>query len=186
MVIFHAVLIHTLHGLIDTAIGETTSTILGAGFLKNNDLIIDLKAGKVYNDKVELNLVQSASEAPTVLHLKYLENTEKESIINLLAEFPDVVTDKLGKTNVLTHKIELSDHELIRQNARRTLLAKAKVIRDEIAKLLELGLIQESDSPYSSPVVVVPKPDGSRRVCVDYRKLNKQLKLIRTALTNRT
>ena len=52
------------------------------------------------------------------------------------------------------------------------------VIDDEIKELLENDVIQESVSPYNSPMVVVPKkkgPDGREkfRVCFDYRKLNE-------------
>lgn len=35
------------------------------------------------------------------------------------------------------------------------------------------GVIRHSISPYSSPIVMVKKKDGSRRMCVDYRELNK-------------
>ena len=39
--------------------------------------------------------------------------------------------------------------------------------------MLEMGLIEESRSPYASPIVTVPKPDGSLRTCTNYRSLNK-------------
>ena len=37
----------------------------------------------------------------------------------------------------------------------------------------ELGIIRKSDSPYASPVVVVKKKDGSNRIGIDLRRLNK-------------
>ena len=39
--------------------------------------------------------------------------------------------------------------------------------------MLELGIIQESELPYASSIVIVKKKDGSNRICIDYRKLNK-------------
>ncbi|CAM4664066.1 unnamed protein product [Caretta caretta] len=50
--------------------------------------------------------------------------------------------------------------------------AKRKGIRAEVRKMLELGVIEESYSQWSSPIVLVPKPDGSLRFCNDFRKLN--------------
>ena len=43
----------------------------------------------------------------------------------------------------------------------------------EIQEMIDLGVLEQSVSPYSSSVVLVPKKDGSVRCCIDFRKLNK-------------
>ena len=42
-------------------------------------------------------------------------------------------------------------------------------LKNEIKTLLESGIIEVSDSAWSSPVILVPKANG-KRLCVDYRK----------------
>ena len=53
-----------------------------------------------------------------------------------------------------------------------------KIIRDEIEEaikeLLELGLIRPSSIPYASPIGMVNKKDGTLRMCIDFRALNKK------------
>ena len=46
-------------------------------------------------------------------------------------------------------------------------------LRNEVDSMLEMGVVRPSTSPYASPIVMVKKKDGSNRVRVDFRKLNK-------------
>uniref|UniRef100_K7EZI4 ribonuclease H n=1 Tax=Pelodiscus sinensis TaxID=13735 RepID=K7EZI4_PELSI len=46
------------------------------------------------------------------------------------------------------------------------------VVEREVHTMLELGVIERSRSEWRSPIVLVPKPDGSLRFCIDFRKVN--------------
>ena len=46
-------------------------------------------------------------------------------------------------------------------------------VREEVMKLVELGIAVPSQSLWASPIVPVPKPDGTVRVCINYRRINE-------------
>ena len=75
----------------------------------------------------------------------------------------------------VTHAIHLTDSAPIKQAGYRQSPQKTAVTSAAIAKLLEQDLIMPSNSPWSSPVVLVPKPHGpagAYRMCIDYRRVN--------------
>ena len=49
---------------------------------------------------------------------------------------------------------------------------KQKYLKEEIQYLLDNDFIEPSQSEWSSPCILVPKPDGTYRMCTDYRKVN--------------
>ena len=66
----------------------------------------------------------------------------------------------------------VSDASPIKQHPYRLSPAKQKSLKDKIQYLLENNLIKPCKSNWSSPCILVPKPDGSYRMCTDYRKVN--------------
>jgi len=102
--------------------------------------------------------------------------SQRKALANLLVEYQDVFAapgGQLGHTNLVQHKIDVGDNSPIKQRPRRVPLGKKQVCDEELDRLEDEGIIEPSNSPWSSPVVLVTKKDGSVRFCVDYRKLNE-------------
>ena len=82
-------------------------------------------------------------------------------------------SDDLGHTSLLTHQINTGSSQHIRQPTRRLPLHKRAEADTLLKDMLKKGVIEPSSSPWTSPIVLVRKKDGSTRFCVDYRKINE-------------
>lgn len=121
-------------------------------------------------DKVELpleNLVQNVD--------KSLSDCQKLEIKDLVTKYQDIfsLSDRdFGRSKIVKHAIDTQDAKPVRKSPRRLPFMK----REEAHKIIETmkndGVIEESESPWCSPVVLVKKKDGTTRFCVDYRGLN--------------
>ena len=80
--------------------------------------------------------------------------------------------DQLGRTSQVQHVIDTGDAMPIRQGPYRTSPRCKQEIDRQVDDMLQKGIIRESVSPWSSPVVLVKKKNGSFRFCVDVRKVN--------------
>jgi hypothetical protein len=102
-----------------------------------------------------------------------LSETQKEEVKQLLQEFSDVFTDIPNYTDLGEHQIKLTSQDPVYQKLYPLPFALRETLSKEIDDMLKLNVIEPSTSAYASPVVMVKKPDGSTRVCVDFRQLNK-------------
>ena len=104
--------------------------------------------------------------------LAHLESSERSELMALLEKYQGQLDGSLGSVRGAVHRIDTQGHVPIHQQPRRAGPAQRQIERKECERMLAEGVIQPSQSEWSSPVVLVAKKDGSTRFCVDYRKLN--------------
>lgn len=103
------------------------------------------------------------------------EHKYRSDIEKVILENQDLFASKdsdLGHTDTVKMKIDTGNNPPIRLRPYRTPLQNTETIDNAIDEMLDAGVISRSRSPWSFPVVIVNKKDGSKRFCVDYRKLN--------------
>ncbi len=85
-----------------------------------------------------------------------------------------MISDKPGCACDFVHKIRIKpDAQPVRQKTYRMSPQQQDKLWVEIDKLLADGMIEQSESEWSSPTILVPKPNGEVRCCVDLRKVNR-------------
>ena len=147
----------------------------GAPAHDDHEVQIIMESGPTeFQDQAQRHLDEDV-EKILELSAPEVSETERTRLKKLVIEFRDVfaLTDaELGQTNLVTHTIDTGDTSPIKIPPHRTSPAKLPIIREEVQSMLKRGVIQPSKSPYSAPIVLQTKKDGSWRFCVDYRKLN--------------
>nr|XP_041633350.1 uncharacterized protein LOC121503198 [Drosophila kikkawai] len=106
-------------------------------------------------------------------------DSEREQVRSLLEKFADVFSTGLqgiGKTNIVQAKIVVEGNQVVSQAPYRVSEPKMEVVGKMVDELLKLDIITPSTSEYASPVVLIKKPNGSDRLCIDYRRLNKLIR----------
>lgn len=79
----------------------------------------------------------------------------------------------LGKTSVMQHNIDVGSATPVKQRHHHVSPAIQSILYEEVDSMLKRGIIEESRSAWSSPVLIVKKSDGKKRFCIDCRAVNK-------------
>ena len=131
----------------------------------------------------ELELMKETSKSLTIdellnYHLSSHErsSTTKKNLEKILREYFSVFSRNkmdLGVSNIINHRINTGNTKPIACLPRRIPQAFEEKIDELVDDLLTKGIIEESDSPWNSPIVVVKKKNGDIRMCIDFRRINQ-------------
>lgn len=106
-----------------------------------------------------------------------INDAQRDHFMRLLYEYRDVFPldpNHLGTIKGFMFDISLHDKTPFRARVTKLSMSEKEVVRQEIEKLLSQGIIRPSMSPWAAQLLLIPKPDGTLRPCVDFRGLNKQ------------
>jgi len=101
-----------------------------------------------------------------------LEEEEKECFINLIEKYEYIFSKDPGKIRQYECRIRVSPGEPYPYPVP---ISKLKKMDQEIQRMLNLDIIEQSSSPWSSPIVGVEKRNGYIRLCIDARQINKKI-----------
>ena len=106
----------------------------------------------------------------------YPEHEEK--VKDILKKYDNIIAlkdDKLGITSIIEHHISVpKDMKPIYIPMYKVAHSQKEKIENEVEKLLQNDIIEESNTPWSFPLLAVPKKNGETRIVVDFRKLNEK------------
>lgn len=142
--------------------------ILGVDFFKLFNLTL-------WRDSIDWSCNEVSEVSDILVEFKnyhQLEPGEIKRLDDCIEKFKINCTNGLGKTNVLTHRIDTGMHEPINLKYYPVSPKIQERIKTEIDRMLKLGAIEPSNSSWCFPVVLVKKSNGRDRLCLDSRRLN--------------
>src|SRR5258705_4801569 len=103
-----------------------------------------------------------------------LSAQQRQQLTTVLDGYADMFSQgvPLCKTDVVTHHIDTGDSPPIRMAPHRVHPEGRREMQRQVEEMLQADVIEESRSPWASPVVLVRKRNGTWRVCADYRQVN--------------
>ena len=147
--------------------------------LEDIEKTLENKQDAQFEECVEVNFHKCFDEDEIFINLDHIEEGEKKSqIVELINQYKHIFARgkfDVGHVKSREAEIKLTKEEYVTSRPYNCSIPDQIEIKNQVNKLLDADLVEESDSPYASPVTLAyKKEDGRRsRLCIDFRKLNK-------------
>ena len=156
-------------------VADVRRPLIGADFLTSSSLLVDLRNKRlVHPEELVSTPLSPTKRKSRVTGLAFAATAEPAALDKLFAEFPAITTPNFRieqPKHKVSHSIETKGQP-IRAKARPLPPNKLAAVKANFAELASMGIVRRSNGPWSSPLHVVTKKDGSFRMCGDYRRLN--------------
>ena len=164
----------------DVVVADIKHHILGADFLSHFYLAPNLRDGNLLDLK-KLSTLPATLATGFISNPVNLINDDADPFYKLLDKYPALSQPafriKEPKHGV-KHSIDTTGRPVF-SRSRPLPPDRLAIAKEEIGKLVKLGVCRRSKSAWSSPLIVAPKPGGGWRVCGDYRRLNNMTEMDR-------
>ena len=140
---------------------------------KEEDTESEVRLG---NDQQPIKLQNSQILNDLGTKLSHLPLVQRKELAEVITQYREVFRDVPSKTNLIEHDVDVGDSAPIKQHPYRVSPMKKELLDKEVQYMLENDIIEESQSNWSSPCILVVKHDGGFRFCTDFRKVNDKTK----------
>ena len=140
---------------------------------KEEDTESEVRLG---NDQQPIKLQNSQILNDLGTKLSHLPSVQRKELAEVITQYREVFPDVPSKTNLIEHDVDVGDSAPIKQHPYRVSPMKKELLDKEVQYMLKNDIIEESQSNWSSPCILVPKHDGGFRFCTDFRKVNDKTK----------
>jgi hypothetical protein len=113
----------------------------------------------------------------------------KGEVRKLIEEYEDIFSkgeNDLGRTALVTHEINTQGSDPVYQRAYRVPYASQGELDRQLDLMLKNDLVEEAHSPWVAPVLIIDKKDGTKRLVVHFRRLNRVTRKDRYPIPNIT
>lgn len=148
--------------------------VLGENLYENNVTFVKNKnKQQIIAAPMAVNAIHDNPDPDIVTDLN---SSDKTTLLKLLSNYAQLLTTSGKLSNVVNTgelTITLAENKTIYHHPYRMSESERKKVREIVTDLISNGIIRESNSSFASPIILAKKKDGSSRLCVDFRSLNK-------------